>query len=286
MEKAQDRLEVLEKIREYEKNGWFDRDVENDPPTRPLRPGEADFVGKKLSSRIATRFANRMAYRYFEGCLQKGEFLMDGIEGAEHFLAVKDAGAMITANHFSVFDNFAVYKAVAPHMGGRDLYKVIREGNFTSFPGKYGFFFRHCNTLPLGSSLTTLREMMDGVATLLGRGEKILIYPEQGMWWNYRKPRPMKLGAFQLAAKNNVPILPIFLTQRDTDRLGHDGFPVQALTVHILPPITPDPALSHRENARKMAEENYRLWKETYERVYGIPLSYTTEGKAVEPCSI
>ena len=41
MEKAQDRLEVLEKIREYEKNGWFDRDVENDPPTRPLRPGEA-----------------------------------------------------------------------------------------------------------------------------------------------------------------------------------------------------------------------------------------------------
>ena len=63
MEKAQDRLEILEKIREYEKNGWFDRDVENDPPTRPLRPGEADFVGKKLSARIATRFANRMAYR-------------------------------------------------------------------------------------------------------------------------------------------------------------------------------------------------------------------------------
>ena len=36
MEKAQDRLEILEKIAEYERRGTFDRDVENDPPTVPL----------------------------------------------------------------------------------------------------------------------------------------------------------------------------------------------------------------------------------------------------------
>ena len=286
MELAQDRVEVLEKISEYEKNGWFDRDVENDPPTRPLRPGEADYTGRKLTTRIATRFANHMAYRYYEGCLARGEFVLREVEGIEHFLAVKDGGAILTANHFSVYDNYAVYKAIRPHMEGKDLYKVIREGNFTSFPGKYGFFFRHCNTLPLGSTLPTLREMMDGVATLLSRGEKILIYPEQGMWWNYRKPRPMKLGAFQLAAKNGVPVLPILITLEDTDAQGRDGYPIQAYTVHILPPIRPDASLSPRENATRMAEENYRLWKETYERVYGAPLTYTTEGKAVLPCSI
>ena len=285
MEKAQDRLEILEKIAEYERRGTFDRDVENDPPTVPLQAGEVDYTGEKLKTRVATRFANHMAHRYYEGCLRRGEFVLRGVRGLDNYLAVASHGAILTANHFSVYDNYAIYKAIAPYLAGRDLYKVIREGNYTSYGGRYGFFFRHCNTLPLGSSLSTMRELMDGVATLLGRGEKILIYPEQGMWWNYRKPRPLKLGAFQMAARNNVPVLPIFLTLEETEKIGKDGFPVMAYTVHILPAVYPDAELSVPENARHMCLENYRLWKETYETFYNKPLRYTT-GKEVSPCSI
>ena len=57
MEKAQDRLEILEKIREYEKNGWFDRDVENDPPAPVLMPGQADYLTKKLRNKIMRKIA-------------------------------------------------------------------------------------------------------------------------------------------------------------------------------------------------------------------------------------
>ena len=281
---AEDRLAILAKIEEYEREGLFDHDVEDDPPTRPLEPGEADYTGKRLSTRFWTRIANRMATRHFEGCLKRGEFVLRGVRGIENYLAVADGGAVITANHFSVYDNYAVYKAIRPYLDGY-LYKVIREGNFTSFGGLYGFFFRHCNTLPLGSRLSTIREMMEGVATLLARGEKILIYPEQGMWWNYRKPRPLKLGAFQLAAKNGAPVVPMFITLEETDTVGRDGFPVLAYTVHILPAIHPDPAKSSAENARAMCLENYLAWKRTYEEVYGTPLVYTTE-KEVDPCSI
>ena len=46
---------------------------------------------------------------------------------------------------------------------------------------------------------------------------KILIYPEQSMWYNYRKPKPLKVGAFSFAVKNNVPVLPIFITCEDTE---------------------------------------------------------------------
>ena len=38
MEKAKDRLEVLEKIREYEKNGWWEKDVENDKDLCGISP--------------------------------------------------------------------------------------------------------------------------------------------------------------------------------------------------------------------------------------------------------
>jgi hypothetical protein len=63
----------------------------------------------------------------------------------------------------------------------------------------------------------------------------------------------------------------------DTDRIGTDGFPIQAYTVHILPAIEPDPVLTARENAERMCTLNYEAWKQTYESFYGIPLTYTTE---------
>ena len=281
---ARDRIEILEKIERYEEEGLFDKDVENDPPTRPLEPGEVDYTGKKLTTRLATRFANHMAYRYFEGCLRRGEFVLRAVRGIENYIAVKDGGVILTANHFSVYDNYAVFKAIRPYLEG-DLYKIIREGNYTSFGGRYGFFFRHCNTIPLGSRLSTIREMMEGISALLARGEKILIYPEQGMWWNYRKPRPLKLGAFQFAVKNNVPILPLFITTEETETIGKDGFPVLAYTVHILPALYPDKEKGVGERARALCLENYRLWRETYESFYGKPLVYTTK-KDVDACSI
>lgn len=285
MEKAQDRLNVIKRIEEYELKGYFDRDVEIDPPTRPLKPGEVDYTGKKLSTRIATNIANAVAQNYFDKRIKRGELVIKEIVGIENYFKVADMGVVITCNHFNAFDNYAVYKAIQPYLGKHDLYKIIREGNYTSYKGIYGYFFRHCNTLPLGSSRATLKELMQGISELLARNEKILIYPEQGMWWNYRKPRPLKLGAFQFAVRSNAPVLPMFLTMEDTENIGGDGFAIQAYTVNILPPIFPDPNLDPRKNAKKMCLENYRLWKETYEKFYGIELVYTTEGD-VDPCSI
>ena len=46
--KSEDRLLVLKRIEELEKEGKFDIDVEDDPETRPLKPGEVDFLRKKL----------------------------------------------------------------------------------------------------------------------------------------------------------------------------------------------------------------------------------------------
>lgn len=285
MEVSEERLRIQKKIAEYERKGLFDRDVENDPPTRPLSEGEADYLYQKKSSRIKMVIANRVARFYFDRKIRKGELVIRRIEGIEHYLSLQKTGALLTCNHFNPYDNYAVYKAIQPYLGKKQLFKIIREGNYTSFPGLYGFFFRHCNTLPLASKLSAMKEMMASVNILLKRGEKVLIYPEQGMWWNYRKPRPLKSGAFRFAVKADVPILPIFITLTETETIGKDGFPILAYTIHFLSPIYPDPSLSVRENAEKMAVENYEAWKKVYEEFYKIPLTYTTEGE-VKPCCI
>lgn len=267
------RLTVLEKIALYEKNGLFDRDVEEDPPTVPLAPGQVDFTGKKRSTRMATRIANHVAHAYFERLIRRGRLVIRSVEGAEHLREIS-GGAVLTCNHFHPYDNYAVFKAVEEYLPKKELYKVIREGNYTNFPGLYGYFFRHCNTLPLSADLHVLGELSAAVDTLLQRGEKILVYPEQGMWWNYRKPRPCKEGAFRFAAKSMKPVVPIFITMEDRDCQDEAGFPLQAYHVHILPPLIPSPSLSVRENCAMMRQKNEQMWKETYEAFYGLPLSY------------
>ena len=95
------------------------------------------------------------------------------------------------------------------------------------------------------------------------------------MWWNYRKPKPLKKGAYKFAAKNNVPVLPCFITMEDSDIIDSDGFPVQEYTIHVASPIYPDASKSERENVIAMMKQNYNVWKEIYESTYGVKLSYT-----------
>ena len=159
----------------------------------------------------------------------------------------------------------------------RKLYKVIREGNYTNFPGFYGFLFRNGDTLPLSSNKRTMIEFMKSVKTILGRGDFILIYPEQSLWWNYRKPKPLKSGAFKMAARSNVPIIPVFITMEDSNIIGSDGFPVQEYTLNISEPIYPDSNLSENENKEIMKNKNFEIWKNIYEDFYKKPLVYTTE---------
>ena len=118
---------------------------------------------------------------------------------------------------------------------------------------------------------------MAGVNELLSTGHFVLVYPEQSMWWNYKKPRPLKPGAFRFAVKNKVPVLPFFLTMEDSEYLEKNGEPVQAYTVNILKPIFPDENLSDKENIENMKNKNYEMWKEVYEKTYKIPLVYKTK---------
>ena len=272
------RLELLKRIEENEKARLWDKDIEDDPETITLTPDKIDYLGEKFSTRFFNKIANRVAIKYYEKQIKNGNFIIKAINGIENFRAVKDCGAIITCNHFSVNDNYAVYRAIRPELKkGENLYKVIREGNYTTFKGLFGFFFRHCNTLPLSSNTETMKKFFKSVSVILKRGGKILIYPEQAMWWNYRKPRPMKNGAFRIASKNNAPILPCFITMEDTDKIGADGFKIQAYTLWFLPAIYPKQELNDKENSEYLKEKNYQVWKEVYERKYGIPLTYLEE---------
>lgn len=272
MQISPERQAILDKIKEKEKAGLFNEPVENDPEAPELLPEQMDYLRKKLSTKLKTRMANFLGDHYFLNLIKKDIMVIDGVEGEEHLSALAN-GAVVTCNHFSPFDNYIVFHCIRKYLPRKYLYKVIREGNYTNFPGLYGFLFRYCNTLPLSRNRRTMINFMTAINTLLKRGETVLIYPEQEMWWNYKKPRPYKVGAFKIAHRAGVPVVPTFITmQDDKERVDGDNYPVQRHTLHIMPPIYPE-GLTPEE----MMEKTYEACKAKYEEVYGIPLVYERE---------
>lgn len=276
--KAPDRLAVLKRIEQLEREGRFDVDAEDDPPTIPLEPDQIDYLRHNPVSRLKTRTAYGMAERFVDKLIRKGSLVIKGVNGLENLDSVK-GGAILTCNHFNPFDCFTVEKVYrsSAHYGKKKLFKVIREGNYTNFPGLYGFLFRNCDTLPLSQNKKTMYKFLKAVDAILQRGDFILIYAEQSLWWNYRKPKPLKNGAFKFAVKNQVPVIPLFITMEDSSRIGGDGFPIQEYTVFIEKPIYPEQNMTEREQVDAMRNRNYEVWKRIYESFYGVPLTYTTE---------
>ncbi|MBR1653427.1 MAG: 1-acyl-sn-glycerol-3-phosphate acyltransferase [Clostridia bacterium] len=275
IEKSKERLEILEKIKHLEESGVFDVDVEDDPPTIPLGPEDIDYLRTSKMDKIKSKMATKMAERLVNDLLKDNKLIIKDIKGLENLQSVK-SGAIITCNHFNPYDSFTVEKVfrISGQSKNKKLFKVIREGNYTNFPGIYGFFFRNCDTLPLSSNKETMKEFIKAVDVILKRGDFILVYPEQSMWWNYRKPKPLKNGAFNFAARSKVPVIPVFITMEDSEFVGEDGFPIQEYTVNIGKPIYPDANNSEKENTIMMRDKNYETWKEIYEDFYGIPLEY------------
>ncbi|HJJ05034.1 MAG TPA: 1-acyl-sn-glycerol-3-phosphate acyltransferase [Clostridiaceae bacterium] len=277
IEKSKERLEILEKIKKLELEGKFDIDAENDPPTIVLTPENVDYLKKKTSSKIKNKVANKVGEKFLKDLLKNNKLIIKEVNGIEN-LQNLESGAVITCNHFNPFDSFSIERVfrLSGQAKTKKLYKVIREGNYTNFPGLYGFFFRNCDTLPLSSNKRTMIEFMKAVDIILQRGDFILIYPEQSLWWNYKKPKPLKNGAFKFATRNNVPVIPIFITMQDSNIIGEDGFFVQEYIINIEKPIYSNEKLSERENTTIMRDKNYEIWKNIYEDFYKVPLQYTT----------
>lgn len=278
--KSEEKLALIKKMEQMEREGRFSEDCEENPPAPELKPEDINYLPHGITNKMQTKYAFKMARWFVNTLIKKKQLIIKEYKGLEHIKAVKD-GAVITCNHFNPFDSFAITLAFEEgklnkyKLHKKKMYRVIREGNYTGFPGFYGFLMRHCDTLPLSSNFKTMEKFLAAVDTVLQKGHFLLVYPEQGMWWNYRKPRPLQKGAFTFAARNDKPVLPVFITMEDSDILDEDGFYVQEYTVHFCEPIYPDPEKKRAANAREMMEKNYQAWKKVYEETYKVPLTYT-----------
>ena len=272
-----DNLSTDQRINLLESEGMFDVDVLDDPPTYQLMPNEIDYEQKKLTTKIKSSFANWLSQIGINRFINNGMFSIKEIKGIENWQNLKTS-AILTCNHFGATDSFIMQK-VMKACKKKKLFRVVREGNYTN-PSVLKFFLRNCGVLPLSSNMQTMKNFLRAVDNILKRGDDILVYPEESMWPDYRKPKPLKDGAFRFAIKNNVPVLPIFITMEDVefyDKKTKTSRPMLAHTAHILEPIYSNPELSMAENIEYLKNKNYDMWVKVYEDFYGKKLEYITK---------
>lgn len=267
------KLDIEKRIQFLERTGMFYIDVNEDPPTIPLEPDnpDLDYLKEKPINATKNRVSNDWKYHFISNAIKNGQLTIDGIEGIENALSV-ETGAIITCNHFHLFDTFSIEHILQEAGSDKKLYKVMREGNFTNFPKPINLYFKYDNTLPLSQNKETMEMFEKSLSTILQRGDLALVCSEQSMWMGYKKPKPMKYGAFKWAVENDVPVIPTFITQRKIE--GNEQ--AIAFTIHIGTPIYPDHSLSQREDIQRMRNLDFEFCRKTYEKVYGIPLEYET----------
>ena len=178
-------------------------------------------------------------------------------------------GAIITSNHFNPLENTAVRTAMKK-AGHKRMYVVSQESNM-AMKGFVGYLMNYMDTIPIWAAnrtyMATIFERM--LEKTLQRKQLVLIYPEQEMWFNYRRPRPPKRGAYYYAAKFNVPIISCFVEIRVGAEDENEEFFKTEYTVHILPTIYPDKTKNISVDSRRMMHQDYEQKVQAYEKAYG-----------------
>ncbi len=186
-------------------------------------------------------------------------------------------GVLITSNHFSPEEN-TVIRHLVHSLGRRDLGIVCQSTNF-AFRGILGFLMNYADTIPVCADPHYLAHDFYALLRerLVEKGDAVLIYPEEELWYHYRKPRPPRNGAYFYATKLNVPILSCFVEIIDTGEAENEEFNRVRHVLHVLGVLYPDPTLCARENMQMLASADHALKKACYERVYGKALTYRFE---------
>ncbi len=266
--------EVINNIKKNIENNELNKKVEIGDPNLSedeIQKYINDFYRnkKKLSYFFKNKIANKTVKKISKELYP--DIKINGLEKLD--LADLYNGAIITSNHFNPLDSYNIRKIVEEKLH-KKLYIVVQDTNL-AMPGFLGFLFNNIEVIPLSKSPNyIIKKFVPELKKILSKGDFILIYPEEEMWFNYRLPRPCKRGAYQFAHELDVPVISCFVKMIDTDKTDNDEFNKVKYEVSINKVIYPEAGESVKSDSRKMAEVDYEARKKAYEDAYNKKLNY------------
>ena len=268
-----DKSAVIENIRKNVKEGELNKKAELDDPK--ISDEEIDRVigdfEKYHNKKVWYFLKSRPAFAMVDvvWAMHKSVTEFDGLEKLDEL----KGGAIVTSNHFNPIDSIFA-RAVLKKKFHKTPYIVVQDTNF-AMTGLLGYLFNNLKMIPiLKRPNYIIKKFTPRIKELVNAGEFVQIYPEEEMWFNYRKPRPCKRGTYLFAAQVGAPVVPIFVEMVDLDEDDNEQFKKLKYIVHVLDVIYPDSEKSHKQNSKEMAEKDYEERVACYEKCYRKKLDY------------
>lgn len=208
----------------------------------------AGAVGRRLGLKPFSN-ANRMTRLL--GDVGSGFAGLDfDVEGAEHLTAARPA--IFTFNHQSLLDSL-----VLAHLLRRDVVAMCKRemaGNPLVGP-----LLRQTGTIFVDREDRDQSEVLQRALEVLRGGRSLLIAPE-GTRSTLGNIQPFKHGAFFLAKKARVPVVPIVL-HNVKDALPKGGYLIRpaCIRITVLPPVYPEAMGSVRQTCHAIESQYCEL---------------------------
>lgn len=173
------------------------------------------------------------------------------IEGREKIRQYRKCftnGMMTVCNHVHRWDMLCVLQAMRYRKAWIPMYAQ-------AFNGKDGFLMKHIGGIAIPDNYSGLRKFDQALDELHSKKQWIHIFPESCSWYNYAPLRPFKTGAFNMAYKYALPIIPMVITFRPRTgwrKIFSNSGPL--LTIHVGDPIIPDLSTPRKEETARLRD--------------------------------
>lgn len=161
-------------------------------------------------------------------------------------------GAMTVSNHVYRWDFLACLQAVK----FRRMWFPARAIQLSTSDG---MLIRGAGGIPIPSSIAAMRGFNNAFDTLNSKKKWIHVFPEGFRWDFYQPIRPFFKGAFTMAVKYKIPIIPLSFSYREPTgiyKFFKKNNPL--ITLSIGEPILQDENLSKKENIFKLRNETHQ----------------------------
>ena len=157
-------------------------------------------------------------------------------------------GALVVCNHVYRWDFLAVVQALRCH---KLWYPTFAD----NVCGKDRIFIRSTGGIPIPDKggFAAIRKFNEAFDKLHRRKKWLLLFPESCRWDWYEPIRPFKTGAFEMAYRYDIPVVPIVLHYRPVSGWRKlIGMKHPLVTVSVGEPIVPDKSGSRKAETHRM----------------------------------
>ena len=181
------------------------------------------------------------------------------IEGRENIKNV-DSGAISVSNHVLFLD----CAMVGLSYGRRKIYYTTQEESFKiPFVRK---LIKLLRAIPIPKNIENRKYFIKAMDEILMNKDIIHFYPEAALWPYCDRIRKLKNGAFDLAVRNNVLVIPIVFTFRKPTGIRRIFKFKKDVTLKILKPIKCEEIGNTKQKVENLKEKVFLEMKKEVEK--------------------